>query len=155
MQKRKRSTCLQCIADVNVLLPILVENHSHRPAALHWWEALEDGAAGLSLPVHMALLRLLCNRRVMGTSVQAPEAAWNIVQRLRADPRITCCNAIPLSHERLWRNLIGGREPSPNLWTDAWLAALAQSLGLELVTFDRGFLAFPGLRLRLLEMPLK
>lgn len=146
---------MRCIADVNVLLPILAENHSHRPAALHWWEALDDGDAELSLPVHMALLRLLCNRRVMGTSVQAPEAAWNIVQRLRADPRIAGCDAIPPSHERLWRNLIGDREPSPNLWTDAWLAALAKSLGSELVTFDRGFLAFPGLRLRLLEMLFK
>lgn len=146
---------MRYIADVNVLLPILAENHSHRPAALHWWETLDDCDAALTLPVQMALLRLLCNRRVMGTSVQTPESAWDIVQQLQADPRIAGLDTIPPSHEWLWRNLISGREPSPNLWTDAWLAALAQSLSLELVTFDHGFRAFPGLRLRLLEMPFK
>lgn len=43
------------------------------------------------------------------------------------------------------------REPSPDLWTDAWLAALAQAHDLEMVTFDRGFRSYSKLKLRLLE----
>jgi hypothetical protein len=40
-----------------------------------------------------------------------------------------------------------------NLWTEAWLAALALSLDYEITTFDRGFKSFRELKLRLLEMP--
>jgi predicted nucleic acid-binding protein len=47
---------------------------------------------------------------------------------------------------------VSSREPTPNLWADAWLAALALSLDYELTTFDRGFRSFRGLRLKLLEM---
>jgi len=42
------------------------------------------------------------------------------------------------------------REPSPDLWTDAWLAALAEASDCEMVTFDRGFRSFSRLKLRLL-----
>jgi predicted nucleic acid-binding protein len=41
----------------------------------------------------------------------------------------------------------------PNLWADAWLAALVMSLDYEKTTFDRGFKSFRALKLRLLEMP--
>ncbi len=33
---------------------------------------------------------------------------------------------------------------TPNLWTDAYLAAFANAAELKLVSFDRGFLKFPG-----------
>lgn len=139
------------IADVNVLLPLLVDGHSHRRPALTWWEELAEDDVALCLPVRMGVLRLLCNRRIMGSSVQSPEAAWDAMQQLSDDPRISECEDIPAGHSAFWHANIIGREPNPNLWTDAWLAALAQSLDLELVTFDRGFIAFAGLRLKLLE----
>lgn len=50
---------MQCIADANVLLPLLTEGHAHRQPALTWWEACDDRVVGLCLPVRMALLRLL------------------------------------------------------------------------------------------------
>jgi hypothetical protein len=50
-------------------------------------------------------------------------------------------------------SLVSSREPTPNLWVDAWLAALAMSLDYEMTTFDRGFRSFRALKLRLLEMP--
>jgi len=49
-------------------------------------------------------------------------------------------------------SLITSREPTPNLWADAWLAALAMSLDYECTTFDRAFKSFRGLKLRLLEV---
>lgn len=42
---------------------------------------------------------------------------------------------------------------APDLWTDAWLAALAQSGDADRVTFDRGFRSFPKLKLVLLGAP--
>lgn len=59
----------------------------------------------------------------------------------------------PAEHESRFVSLVSSRQPTPNLWTDAWLAALAISLDYEFTTFDRGFKSFRGLKLRLLEMP--
>jgi predicted nucleic acid-binding protein len=80
--------------------------------------------------------------------VQALDA-WNV---LAEDPR---CQAQPveeLPDENIFRACVADRASSPNLWTDAWLAALALTLDEEFVTFDRGFQSFDGLRLSLLTV---
>lgn len=139
------------IADVNVLLPVLTEGHAHYQPAARWWSRCADETVGLCLPVHMALLRLLSNARVMGSGILQPEQAWEVLDRLRADPRVVTIEQIPPLHARHWQANIRGRQPTPNLWTDAWLAALAQALDCEVVTFDRGFQAYAGLKLQLLS----
>lgn len=139
------------IADANVLLPVLTEGHAHRGPAVEWWEGCDDGTVGLSLPVRMALLRLLTNVRVMGTGTLRPEGAWNAVGNLLDDPRISLVDQVPQTHAKHWRANIAKREPTPDLWADAWLAALAQSTDCEMVTFDRGFRSFAKLKLRLLS----
>ena len=142
---------MRCIADANVLLPVLAEGHAHQVPATAWWDASADGDVGLSLPVRMALLRLLSNSRVMGTSVLRPAQAWSAVQSLIDDPRIEVLDQVPAAHGKLWYDNVARREPSPDLWTDAWLAALAQAHDCEMVTFDRGFRSFSKLKLCLLE----
>lgn len=142
---------MHCIADANVLLPLLAEGHAHGVPAAEWWDACEDAGVGLCLPVRMALLRLLTNSRVMGASVLRPAAAWNAVQSLIDDPRIEVIGTVPAGHDSLWQVNVSRRDPSPDLWTDAWLAALAQASDCEMVTFDRGFRSFSKLKLRLLE----
>lgn len=141
---------MRCIADANALLPLLSSDHPHHKTAREWWDECGEGDVGLCLPVHMALLRLLSNVRVMGSSVQRPEAAWDAVAALAAHPRVVTVQDIPSAHPDCWRRNVNGREPTPDLWTDAWIAALAQALGCEMVTFDRGFRMFGGLKLRLL-----
>ena len=142
---------MRCIADANVLLPVLVEGHAHQAPAAGWWDACNDGDVGLTLPVRMALLRLLSNSRVMGTSVLRPAQAWGAVQSLIDDPRIEVLDQVPAAHGKHWYDNVARREPSPDLWTDAWLAALAQAHDVEMVTFDRGFRSYSKLKLRLLE----
>lgn len=142
---------MRFIADANVLLPLLTEGHAHRLPAVDWWESCEDGDVGLCLPVRMALLRLLTNVRVMGSSILRPEQAWDVLCQLTEDPRIVPIDQPPPGHEERWRANILGREPTPDLWTDAWLAALAQATDCEMATFDRGFRSFAKLKLRLLS----
>ena len=142
---------MRTIADANVLLPLLTEGHAHRGPAAVWWEDRGDSDVGLCLPVRMALLRLLTNRRVMGSSVLRPEEAWDVLGQLIADPRIVVVDHAPESHSKHWRSNVEGREASPNLWTDAWLAALAQATDCEMATFDRGFRSFANLELHLLS----
>lgn len=141
---------MRWIADANVLLPVLTDGHAHRAPAVDWWDTCNDGDVGLCLPVRMALLRLLSNRKVMGSSVLRPAVAWGAMQGLVDDPRIVPVDQVPTTHHALWYANVARREPSPDLWTDAWLAALAQANGCEMVTFDRGFRAYSKLKLRLL-----
>jgi toxin-antitoxin system PIN domain toxin len=142
---------VRCIADAIVLLPVVVEGHAHQAPAAGWWDACNGGDVGLTLPVRMALLRLLSNSRVMGSSVLRPAQAWGAVQSLIDDPRIEVLDQVPAAHGKHWYDNVARREPSPDLWTDAWLAALAQAHDVEVVTFDRGFRSYSKLKLRLLQ----
>lgn len=142
---------MQYVADANVLLPVLTDGHTHHVPAIEWWDGIDDGTVGLCLPVRMALLRLLTNVRVMGSGTLRPEQAWDAVRKLLDDPRISLVDQVPQTHAKHWRANIAKREPTPDLWTDAWLAALAQSTDCEMVTFDRGFRSFSKLKLRLLS----
>jgi toxin-antitoxin system PIN domain toxin len=139
------------IADANVLLPLLAAGHAHRAPALAWWNQCTDADVGLCLLVQMALLRLLTNAKVMGSNTLPPGRAWEVVDQLLGDPRILVIKETPQTHTKFWQANISRREASPNLWTDAWLAAMAQGMDCEIATFDRGFLSFPKLRLLLLD----
>lgn len=141
---------MRYIVDANVIFPVVAAGHAHHRPAAAWWDTCADDDVGFCLPVRMALLRLLTNRKIMGAGVLRPEQAWDVVETIANDPRIVTIEHPPASHHACWRAYVGGREPSPDPWTDAWLAALASSLDGEMVTFDRGFLSFDALRLRLL-----
>ena len=143
---------MRSIADANVLLPLLTEGHAHRVPATAWWDTCDDGDVGLCLPVRMALLRLLTNSRVMGSSILRPDQAWDVLDQLIDDPRIVVIDQAPQTHAQHWRANVEKRETCPDLWADAWLAALAQATDSEMTTFDRDFRSFPRLKLRLLSI---
>ncbi len=144
---------MTCIADANVLFPLLVQGHAAHASALQWWNTQADGSVGLCLLTRLAVLRLLTNRVAMNGAPITPDAALKAWRQLADDPRSIFTDAEQTSHEPLFVALVSGRQPTPNLWTDAWLAALAQTLEWELTTFDRGFQSFKGLRVRLLSIP--
>jgi toxin-antitoxin system PIN domain toxin len=143
---------MTCIADANVLFPLLVDRHVAREAARQWWESRSEDSVGWCLLTRMAVLRLLTNRVAMNGVPISPEAALNAWQALAADPRCVFLDAVPSSHEGIFASLVAGRTPTPNLWADAWLAALSKSLGHEIVTFDRGFKSFKGTKVTLLRL---
>lgn len=142
---------MRSIADVNVFLPLLIRAHPAHRAALDWFEAQPEGGVGWCLPVKLGVLRLLCNPRVMGSDALAPARALDVWTALGTNPRLAEVSRLPAEHDAHLRHLIADRKPSPNIWTDAWLTALAICLSCEMVTFDRGFRAFEGVDLRLLE----
>jgi hypothetical protein len=82
----------------------------------------------------------------------SPDDALGGWHALADDPRSLYIDAAPSSHEPYFESYVAGRQPTPNLWTDAWLAALAKPLNCELTTFDRGFKSFKELRMRLLTI---
>jgi toxin-antitoxin system PIN domain toxin len=141
---------MTCIADANVLFPLLVQGHAAHQVARLWWEEQPDGTVGTCLLTRLAVLRLLTNKIAMNGMPVTPDEAVQAWRQLQNDPRSLQIEAEPINHEPRFVALVSGREPTPNLWTDAWLAALALSLDYEMATFDRGFKSFRGLKLRLL-----
>lgn len=84
----------------------------------------------------MGFLRLLTNRSVMGGDSLNPKAAWEIYDALRADPQVVFLEEVPEVTVR-WREISTGAIGGPNMWTDAYLSALASARNVQLVTFDR------------------
>ncbi len=89
----------------------------------------------------MAVLRLLTNTKAMGGQPATLHEALVAWDALSADPRCLWLDA-DAAHEPFLRQFVTGRQSSPNLWSDAWLAALAASKGLQLTSFDADFRSF-------------
>ena len=132
---------MKTLADVNVLFATVVAGHLHHTVAWQWWERCADHSVALCWPTRLAVLRLLSNPKAMDNRAVSPGAALAAWDSLALDPRTFWCD--PTSgHEAIFRRYVAGRQASPNLWTDAWLAAHAESQGLRLTSFDAGFRAF-------------
>ena len=137
---------MKTLADVNVVFAIVVERHAHHAAAWSWWEGRPAEGVLLCLPVRLGVLRLLTNARVMEGAPVSPDQALAAWDEIGADER-TCFMedlSSPAS-EVCFRRNVAGRVPTPNLWTDALLAAWAESTGCRLASFDGGFRSFPEL----------
>jgi predicted nucleic acid-binding protein len=102
---------MTCIADANVLFPLLVQGHAAYEVAKAWWDEQPDATVGTCLLTRLAVLRLLTNRVAMnGAPVSRDEAlgAWH---RLSDDPRSFHVDAEPANHEARFVSLVSSREP--------------------------------------------
>lgn len=142
---------MTCIADANVLFPLLVQGHAAHAAAKAWWDQQPDSTVGTCLLTRLAVLRLLTNKTAMNGVPVRPNQALDAWRQLSNDPRSLYIDCEPIGHDDRFAALVSRRDPAPNLWADAWLAALAIALNCEMTTFDHGFRSFSGLRLRLLK----
>ena len=133
---------MAALVDANVWLPILVERHEHHQAATTWWDNAPAESAVWCRVTQLAILRLLSNQTVMGANVLSPEMAWQTWQLLAMDERTSQLIGEPRSLDQYWQSNLRGRVSTPKLWADAYLAALAESASLAMVTFDKGFKNF-------------
>ena len=136
------------LPDVNVWLALMAEGHVHHVTARDWFATQPDCSVAFCRITQMALLRLLTNPHVMGRSPRTIVEAWEIFIELRRDRRVFFAP----DQERVdatWRRLMTQPGIGPSSWTDAYLAALAQTHSYLLVTFDSGFKRWADLRLTL------
>ena len=138
------------LPDINVWVALAVAEHSHHSAARVWFEAAEGDMIAFCRVTEMGLLRLLTNLRVMGEDTLKPARAWSVLDGFYQDARILFA-AEPRGLEPSWRALTAKRSSGTNFWTDAYLAAFGSAAGYTVVTFDRGFSAFPKSHALLLE----
>jgi predicted nucleic acid-binding protein len=82
----------------------------------------------------------------------APEQAPDVWTELAGNERLFEIEGIPGGIETYLKANVTG-QTSPSLWTDAWLAALAEAWALQRVSFDRALRRFKLTSLEILEIP--
>jgi hypothetical protein len=134
------------LVDANVLIYAYNPGAEQHPAAKRW---LESAVAG-STPVRLAWITVLAFVRIM-THAQVFRRPFSVKEAVDiVDQWLTHQTvAILEPGDRQWpilrALLIEGQAAGP-LSTDAFLAALAIEHGATLVTTDRDFARFPGLK---------
>lgn len=88
----------------------------------------------------MGFLRLLTREAVMGADVLSSRDAWRVYHRVLTDERIYFAPE-PFTLEEQWRKATMQNQPTPKIWTDAYLVAFAHAAGMQLVTLDRAMLS--------------
>ena len=136
------------LLDVNVLVHAFHAGSPEHREYRAWLEAVADGEEpfGLSELVLSGFVRIVTHPRVFDPPAPVADALA-FADVLRSRP-----NAVPLApgtrHWGIFSQLCRAAGARGNLVPDAYLAALAIETGAELVTSDRDFARFPGLRWR-------
>ena len=138
------------LLDVNVWLAAAWARHAHHPVAKRWFDAAEDELAFCRV-TQMAFLRLITNPTIMQRDAVSRRQAWEIVDRLMADPRARFLTE-PEGLVALWVTLSKRDDRNHLLWTDDYLAAFAHGAHAELVTLERAFRTrYPAVRVIVLS----
>jgi|SRR5579864_58206 len=72
----------------------------------------------------------------VGPHLLSQRNAWKVYDDLARDKRVTF-TVESAEIEPLWKSYTQGRFTGTNVWTNAYLAALASVQGISLVTLDR------------------
>ena len=137
------------LPDVNVWIALAVIEHEQHLPAVSWFEATEGHDLAFCRVTQMGFLRLLTNPHVMNGDPLTPEAAWQRLDLVYRDVSPVFASE-PQELEKIWRSVTAVPRGGRNLWTDAYLAAFAQTTGFTLVTFDQGVARFRKTAVRIL-----
>lgn len=136
------------LVDVNVLVYAFREDAPEHIEYRDWLNALVSSHEAYAVSDHVlsGFLRIATHPRVFHPPTPLPRAIA-FAEAYRDRP-----NAVPITpgkrHWGVFKQLCESAGARGNLVADAWLAALAVEWGCELVTTDRDFARFPGLRWR-------
>ena len=137
------------VVDANVLLYAVDRSSAQHERSRTWLDRSLGGreAVGLAWVALLAFVRIGTNRSIFPDPLTCDEATGQVEAWLAAP---AAAIAQPTArHAALLRGLLRDTGSAGNLTTDAHLAALALEHGAELVSFDRDFARFPGVRHRL------
>ncbi len=122
--------------DANVWLALLWSRHIHSERAREWFERSVEEQFFFCRFTQLTVLRLLTTESVMGKDVRTLAEAWELWDKIWADPRVAFLPE-PEDLETELRAQTRSSGKSPKVWGDAYLLAFAVVAGLKLVTFDR------------------
>lgn len=139
----------QHLCDANVWVALTISSHSHHASTRRWLDGLDDGdRLVFCRATQHSFLRLITTRAVVapyGFEPFSNEGAWATLDDILTDDRIALQREEPPGISAKWREFATRPSPSPKLWMDAYLAALASLARYRLVTTDRAFRQFNGL----------
>jgi toxin-antitoxin system PIN domain toxin len=137
------------VVDANVLLYAVDSTSAHHDVSISWLDAALTGteAVGLAWVALLAFVRLATSAVVFSTPLSTHDAVGQVEIWLAA-PSAVVAQPTP-RHAALLRGLLHDTGTAGNLTTDAHLAALALEHGADVVSFDRDFARFPGIKHRL------
>jgi toxin-antitoxin system PIN domain toxin len=133
------------LVDANLLIYAATSSMSQHEPAKAWLDARLSGAAPVALPWPslLAFLRIVSNPRLFERASSVADG-WTLVRKWLAAE----CAWIPdptAEHSDVLERLLR-LATTPDLVSDAHLAALAIEHGLTLCSTDGDFARFPGLR---------
>lgn len=128
------------LPDVNVWLALASQRHIHATVCGSWLSSLDSGELVFCRVTQMGLLRLLTHKSVMGRDVLSSRQAWRVYRTILADERIQFVPE-PFTLEQEWQKVTMQDQPTPKIWTDAYLIAFARAAAMQLVTLDRAVLS--------------
>lgn len=136
------------LVDANLVLWAHHRQFAQHEAARAWWRGALTASpqVGVSWPTIVAFLRISTHPRALRKPLSI-DVAWSEVERWISRPNVW----IPVPTERhgaIFADLLRSGAATANHVPDAHLAALAIEWGLELLSADRDFARYPGLRWR-------
>ena len=136
------------LVDANLLLWAHHGGFERHDAARSWWTGLVGGGAlvGVPWPTVLAFVRISTHPRALSTPASL-EASWSVVESW-LDRDNVWVPAPTERHRGILASLLMAGRATGNHTSDAHLAALAIEWGLELLSADRDFARYPGLRWR-------
>lgn len=137
------------LPDVNVLIYAFRSDARNHERCRTWLTHViqNEPQFGMSPLALSALVRITTGVSVLNQPSTAEEA-FRFCNYLLNQPH--CQSVEPQEgHWRIFQSLVVDNEIRGRLVTDAWYAALAIEWGCELISFDRDFARFPGLKWRM------
>lgn len=131
------------LPDVNVWLALVDENHVHHEKALSYWQNQSSPDIAYCRVTLLAFLRLSTHPKVLSRAL-APDEAWAIYHRYRKEARVGFIQDFE-GVDQGFMELSQRSDFVHGLWTDCYLAALAQFRNCRVVSFDQDFERFPKL----------
>jgi toxin-antitoxin system PIN domain toxin len=128
---------LRLFPDVNVWVALHHLAHEHHKVALRWYEALSPQTKLVYCrQTQLGLFRLLTNETVMGDEALTQRECWELYRKwLRGGGAYML--AEPKGVEVAFERRASSDDFSTKAWSDAYLAAFAETGQMTLVTFDR------------------
>jgi uncharacterized protein len=137
------------VVDANVLLYAVDTASAHHQRSLEWLDEALAGAeaVGLAWAALLAFIRIGTNPAILTRPMTIDDATAQVETWLGAPAAVTVQPTA--RHAGLLRGLLRDSGSAGNLTTDAHLAALAIEHAADIVSYDRDFGRFAGVRHRL------
>lgn len=128
---------LRLFPDVNVWVALHHQVHAHHASAMRWFNGLEpDAVLVFCRQTQMGWFRLLTTEVVMGDEALTQRQCWALYREWITGGKARL-ESEPAGVGRVFEQRTMANSFSPKTWSDAYLAAFAETGKLTLVTIDR------------------